>query len=245
MPIRLLLAAALALAAARLPAAAQAASYVPGEVIVKYRAGTAASTRERLEQVAGTDTERALPGGSEQLAIEDGESVRETVAELRDDPNVAYAVPNYRAHALSAAQRPGPRQAVELPRPLRDRHGGGLGDRDPARRARRTRRAGGGAGQRGGLRAPRPLPARPRPAPLDVREGLRLRGARQAPQRRVRARHPRGGHDRPGHEQRLGDRGHRLPRADHAAAGARLGGLRRLGRDLARHPLRRQRTAPT
>ncbi len=107
MPIRLLLAAALALALLALPAAAQAASYVPGEVIVKYRSGTAESTRERLEQVAGTDTERALPGGSEQVAIEDGESVRDTVAELRDDPNVAYAVPNYRAHASALPDDPG------------------------------------------------------------------------------------------------------------------------------------------
>ena len=32
----------------------------------------------------------------------------QTVAELRDDPNVAYAVPNYRAHASAHAQRPAP-----------------------------------------------------------------------------------------------------------------------------------------
>ena len=42
-----------------------------------------------------------MPGGSEQLAIEDGDSVRETVAELEAHPNVAYAVPNYRAHAAA------------------------------------------------------------------------------------------------------------------------------------------------
>jgi serine protease len=68
-------------------------------VIVKYRAGTDAGTERQVESLSGTDTERALPGGSEQLAIEDGESVGETVSELRGDPNVAYAVPNYRAHA--------------------------------------------------------------------------------------------------------------------------------------------------
>ena len=107
MPIRLLLAAALALTLLTVPAAARAASYVPGEVIVKYRAGTAETTRERLERLAGTNTERALASGSEQLVIEDGESVRETVAELRDDPNVAYAVPNYRAQASALPNDPG------------------------------------------------------------------------------------------------------------------------------------------
>jgi serine protease len=96
---RLLPAAALALALLAAPASAAAAGYVPGEVIVKYRSGTAAATEALVEREAGTDTALALPGGSEQLAIEDGGSVRETVAELRDDPNVAYAVPNYRAHA--------------------------------------------------------------------------------------------------------------------------------------------------
>ena len=107
MQIRLPLAAALALTVLAVPATADAASYVPGEVIVKYRAGTDEADRERLEQVAGTDSELALPGGSEQVAIDDGESVRETLAELRDDPNVAYAVPNYRAHASALPNDPG------------------------------------------------------------------------------------------------------------------------------------------
>ena len=207
MPIRLLLAAALALAAARTPRGRAGGELCAGrgdrEVPRRYGGEHRASGSSRL---AGTDTERALPGGSEQLAIEDGESVRETVAELRDDPNVAYAVPNYRAHASALPNDPGLVEAVELPRQLRDRDGGGVGDRDPARRARRSRGAGGAAGQRGGLRAPRPLPAGARPAALDLREGLRLRGARQASQRRVRARHPRGGHDRAVHEQRARDR---------------------------------------
>ena len=49
---------------------------------------------------ACTQPVQALPGGSEQLQIDDGDSVRETMAELNADPNVAYAVPNWRALGL-------------------------------------------------------------------------------------------------------------------------------------------------
>jgi serine protease len=56
---------------------AEAAEYVPGEVVVKYEGDTS------LRQVP----------------VEDGRSVHEAAAELRDDPDVLYAVPNYVAHA--------------------------------------------------------------------------------------------------------------------------------------------------
>jgi hypothetical protein len=100
MPIRALLPAALALIlVAASPAAA--AEYVPGEVIVKYRDGTTGTVQADLEEAAGTEEQQALAGGSAQLEIEDGESVGATVAELRQDPNVAYAVPNFIAHAAA------------------------------------------------------------------------------------------------------------------------------------------------
>jgi serine protease len=110
MPTRLLSAAALALTLLVAPAAAEGARYVPGQVIVKYRAGTAAGTESQLQKLAGTNPGRTLPGGSEQLAIADGESVRETVAELRKNPDVAYAVPNYKAHAAALPNDPGLRK---------------------------------------------------------------------------------------------------------------------------------------
>lgn len=62
-----------------LAAPAAAADYVPGEVVVKYHEG----------------------GAAEQLEIQDGDSVAQTVEELRDNPGVAYAVPNLVAHAAS------------------------------------------------------------------------------------------------------------------------------------------------
>ena len=101
MPIRPLLVALLALTALTVPAGAAAAAddYVPGEVIVKYEDETSATAAATVETLSGTDAEQTLPGGSEQLAIEDGDSVRQTIAELKRDPNVAYAVPNWKARA--------------------------------------------------------------------------------------------------------------------------------------------------
>ncbi|HMJ96562.1 MAG TPA: S8 family serine peptidase, partial [Thermoleophilaceae bacterium] len=103
MPIRLPpLLAALALLLL-VPAGARAADYVPDEVIVRYEQGTGGGVAARVAAEAGAEPIQALPGGSEQLAIDDGDSVRETLAELRADPNVDYAVPNWRAHAAAEA----------------------------------------------------------------------------------------------------------------------------------------------
>jgi serine protease len=77
---RFLLLAALALSlAAATPGVASAADYVPGQVLVKYKG-------ESSSQEVGTP---------------DGQSVKQTVAALKDDPGVAYAVPNYIAHAAA------------------------------------------------------------------------------------------------------------------------------------------------
>ena len=72
---RALLPAALALIALAAPVTARAADYVPGEVIVKYR---------------------DAPGSQ---VLETGGTVPAKLDELRDNPRVAYAVPNYIAHA--------------------------------------------------------------------------------------------------------------------------------------------------
>jgi serine protease len=81
MPIRLLLLAVLGLLL--LAPGAGAAEYVPGEVVVGYEDGT-----------------------SRTLAIEDGHSVRGAVAELRRDPDVAYAAPNVKAQAAFTPNDP-------------------------------------------------------------------------------------------------------------------------------------------
>ena len=94
-----LLVAAVAAIALSLPSPAGASGYVPGEVIVRYKDGTTGRAEQKVEASTGTETEQAVPGGSQQLAIEDGESVAETIEELKKDPRVAYAVPNFKAHA--------------------------------------------------------------------------------------------------------------------------------------------------
>jgi serine protease len=82
-----------------LPASAQAARYVPGELIVHYRDGTSATDQAAIESSAGTRGAGGLPGGSKRLVIEDGQSVTATIDELRSDPRVEYAVANYPARA--------------------------------------------------------------------------------------------------------------------------------------------------
>src|SRR5829696_2116651 len=64
------------LAALALATTAQAAEYVPGEVVVGHEDGSVTT-----------------------VGTEPGQSVPEAARELRDDPGVAYAVPNYVAHA--------------------------------------------------------------------------------------------------------------------------------------------------
>lgn len=89
------LAAALALTATA--SALAAPSYVPGEVLVKYKGATTATAQEAVQ----SKTVKTRPGAT----------VRETVRKLRRDPDVAYAVPNYIAHASFIPNDPGfPRQ---------------------------------------------------------------------------------------------------------------------------------------
>jgi serine protease len=59
-------------------------TYVPGEVVVRYEGG----------------------GAAKLVDVDPGESVRRTVSELRQDPSVDYAVPNYVARASSFPSDP-------------------------------------------------------------------------------------------------------------------------------------------
>jgi len=80
-------------------AAADAARYSPGEVIVHYRPGTSPDARANARDLTGRGPVKALPGGSRRVRIGDGDSVRHTLSELRGNPTVRYALPNFVARA--------------------------------------------------------------------------------------------------------------------------------------------------
>ncbi|HEX8065223.1 MAG TPA: S8 family serine peptidase [Thermoleophilaceae bacterium] len=103
-PRLILPAAALALTLAA-PSAAAGQGFAPDRVVVRYDDGTSRAARRDVQRATGTGFERRLPGGTRTLEIEDGETVGETVAELRANPHVDYAVPD---HRLTAAQLPPP-----------------------------------------------------------------------------------------------------------------------------------------
>ena len=81
-----------------LPASAAALEAVPGEVVVGYESG-ATRAHTAIERATGTSTEDRLPGNAKTLDIEDGETVSETIEELRRHGEVAYAHPNWRVRA--------------------------------------------------------------------------------------------------------------------------------------------------
>ncbi len=87
----------------------RSAAYVPGEVIVGYRPspapGPQAITAD-LQRQLGLRTVPAAPLASPSerlLRLRRGQSVGTALAQLRRQPGVAYAVPNYIAHAAGTS----------------------------------------------------------------------------------------------------------------------------------------------
>ncbi|HET9739088.1 MAG TPA: S8 family serine peptidase [Solirubrobacteraceae bacterium] len=90
-----LAAAALLLAA---PAVARAADYVPGEVVVRLHASADQGDLKAVKRSTGVGRARTFAPDTRVLKIRDGESVADTVRELRARPEVATAAPNQIAH---------------------------------------------------------------------------------------------------------------------------------------------------
>src|SRR4051812_12054374 len=80
------------------PAAGANAAVAPGKVIVRYHGDATHAERVRAQRHTGVATRAILPGGTRELEIADGDSIHATLAELRSQPSVAYAVPDYVAH---------------------------------------------------------------------------------------------------------------------------------------------------
>ena len=102
---RLLLPAAALCAALAAPAAASATAIAPDSVVVRYDHSSTREDRLAALDASGTSTAAVLPGDNRALTIEDGQSVSHTLKELRAQPGVKYALPNFK---LSAASAPAP-----------------------------------------------------------------------------------------------------------------------------------------
>lgn len=82
-------------------AAAGAADYVPGEVLVAYgRPSVAAVTN--IDRKLGIGRAASRSASSRVLHLPKGTTVSGALARLRRDPGVAYAVPDYIAHAAGS-----------------------------------------------------------------------------------------------------------------------------------------------
>src|SRR5215204_1501675 len=95
------LATAAALVAATPAAADPSPDFAPRHVVARYDADASRAERAAIQDATGTGFDQDLPGGARTLEIEDGESVRETLAELRRHDDVAYAVPDYEVRAAA------------------------------------------------------------------------------------------------------------------------------------------------
>jgi subtilisin family serine protease len=70
-------------------------AYVPGEVMVKFKPGAGSSARSRALTGVRARVKQTLPEtGDRVLSIPKGASVEDALAELRNDPAVAWAEPN-------------------------------------------------------------------------------------------------------------------------------------------------------
>ena len=77
---------------------ARTAAYSPGEIVVRYERGTSRREEAAVQRATGIGAPKAFAPRTRVLEIRDGQSVAETVAELRARPEVATAAPNARAH---------------------------------------------------------------------------------------------------------------------------------------------------
>ena len=79
---------------------AMAQDYVPGEIIIKLKSDNGSSESYAFMGKAMSDKEMALKDSWGKMnmyhfALKKGQSVEQAVVEMRADPNVAYAEPNY------------------------------------------------------------------------------------------------------------------------------------------------------
>jgi hypothetical protein len=71
-------------------------TYVPGQVLVKFRSGIGVAEVERIRSEAGLETLQVVSAPHLYLMkITDGSAVEDMLARLRKYPEIVYAEPNY------------------------------------------------------------------------------------------------------------------------------------------------------
>jgi serine protease len=91
--------------AAALPGTASAQTVVPGEVVVRYAEGVDRAERADVQRETGVGEPEAFAPLARRMQITDGDSISETVRELRGRPEVASAAPNPIAHIAAINPR--------------------------------------------------------------------------------------------------------------------------------------------
>jgi serine protease len=92
----------LALGVMLAPAAAQAADYVPGQIVVGYKSGPVASVAQDFVTRLGIRAAAVPAPGVRVMKLPRGVSVAQALRKLRSKRGVAYAVPNYIAHTAGS-----------------------------------------------------------------------------------------------------------------------------------------------
>lgn len=73
-------------------------AYVPGQVLVKFKAGATASQQAALQQASGVTTVNTLPDGSQRWILPASASVQAIAGRLAAIPTVAFAEPDHLRH---------------------------------------------------------------------------------------------------------------------------------------------------
>jgi len=82
-------------------------SYIPGEILVKFKSGAPEDKIQRFRAATGVIGENRLAlTGVRRLTLPAGLSVEEAVAQYRANPDVEYVEPNYTRRALASALDP-------------------------------------------------------------------------------------------------------------------------------------------
>jgi serine protease len=96
------------------------ATDVAGQVVVRYRKGVTGGERAQIQRAVGIGAAQPFAPHTRVLRIRDGDSVADTVRQLREQPEVATAAPNKVAHASDyipddpgASGRPGGWQELQ------------------------------------------------------------------------------------------------------------------------------------